>query len=160
MFRRKWQYPSRWVSHQNVRQAASALVEGFPAERRSKYAERLAESFGNIALNLRSKNISYDQPWHQTANKRRESDESEFRAYRDSFYKFLYASTKSAIFANIAQEERFIKKVFIQGFNERFHEVREWHRDLTTASADLGLSGLIEDEALELYGAWIEVNEA
>ena len=160
LFLRKWQYPSRWVSHQYLRQSAYTLIDGFPAEKRSHYAQNLAESFGNIALNLRSKNTSYDQPWHKTANNLRESDECEFRAYRDSFHKFLYASTKSAIFASIAQEEQFRNSVFLKCFKEKFHKVQEWHRYLTSASAELGLSGLLEDEALELYDAWVKVNKA
>jgi hypothetical protein len=154
LFLKRWQYPSVWVKVEDVATIARDMVDGFPAEDRQRYARVLARSFGNVARGLRETIDNCEQPLHLYADRMRESDTSAFAEYRDSFYKFLYASTKAATFASESIRRDSSRTRFARRLQIEFQDVQQWHSYLTTACAELGLSGKLEDEALELYAAW------
>ena len=154
LFLKRWQYPSVWVKVEDVATIAREMVDGFPTEDRQRYAEVLARSFGNVARGLRETIDNCEQPLHLYADRMRESDTSAFAEYRDSFYKFLYASTKAATFASESIIRDSSRTRFARRLQIEFQDVQQWHSYLTTACAELGLSGKLEDEALELYAAW------
>jgi hypothetical protein len=60
----------------------------------------------------------------------------------------------SAVIAAEAHKLHDSDNPYFQEFLDQFRDVQEWHWYLTSASAEVGLSGKLEDEALELYDAW------
>jgi hypothetical protein len=131
------------------------MVEGFPIGSRKDYAVILSRSFANTALALKKKTFSFGWPSRETTYRLRDdTNEASFAEYRDSFYKFLYASTMAAVVAAEAHKLQDPDNLYFQRFLDQFRIVEEWHSYLTTASAVVGLSGKLEDEALELYDAW------
>jgi hypothetical protein len=154
MFLHRWKYPSMWVKVDDVATIVRDMVDGFPTEDTQRYAEALARSFGNVARGLRQTIDNCEQPLHLYADRTRKSDTTAFAEYRDSFYKFLYASTKAAIFASESILRDSSRAKFAQRLQIELQDVQQYHSYLTTASAKLGLSGKLDDEALELYSAW------
>lgn len=154
-FPQRWRYPATWVSYDIVASGAKAMVEGFPVDLRGQYSAIVSHSFARTALALKDKSLAFGTPSPEVVSKLLEArDGSFFSEYRDSFYKFLYASTMAAIIAVESNNLQPPNNCFLQDFARRFSAVREWHSYLTSASAAIGLSGMLEDEALELYGAW------
>ena len=154
LFPRRWHYPHTWVSYEKVSTGAKAMVEGFPIGSRKDYAVILSRSFANTALALKGKIFSFGQPRHETTNQLRDTNEASFAEYRDTFYKFLYASTMAAVVGAEAHKLHDRDNLYFQKFLDQFRDVERWHWYLTAASAEIGLSGKLEDEALALYQAW------
>lgn len=130
------------------------MVEGFPIGSRKDYAVILSRSFANTALALKKKTFSFGWPSRETTCQLRDTNGASFAEYRDSFYKFLFASTMAAVVAAEAHKLHDSDNIYFQEFLDQFRDVRYWHWYLTTASTEVGLSGKLEDEALELYDAW------
>ena len=154
LFLKKWHYPGTWIRFEDFSKVANTMIDRFPMADRERYAEILATAFANLALELRNKHLAYEQPWRLYAKHLRENDEDAFSDYRDSFFKFLYASATAAVIASQASRPDSTERTFGQRFQAQFREVYRWHAYLSSASAELGLSGMLEDTALELYQAW------
>ncbi|MDQ0290578.1 hypothetical protein [Oligosphaera ethanolica] len=128
-----------------------SLVESFPIVCRAHYVQMLSSAFAKTAMLLKGKSESYQQPWRKTADRLRETDNAAFSEYRDTFYKFLFASTTAALLAHEASAS---DSSIAQSFLAEYREVREFHAWLDSSASETGLSGKLKDEATELYAAW------